>query len=784
MILKSADKIESSEDQFDIFSVRGRPVLAISARDRQFRAAAARRYPLFSSKRRFFRRTLQAAIALRLDFAWSRRRQIPEALVGSFDFQGWLEFIRERLGRCDLFPVVHGPPQRDRKRAYVHLLDASGQPVAFAKLAFDEFNNSQLEREAQILSILRDSGPRRFKTPLMLAHGLFNQNRFILFEPLPIMMAPVKIPWEMLRPAAHEIAGPLRILPRQKVLESDWWNRLLSRTDVSPQFVSELESLMADGLPVCLAHGDLGINNLVDSGEVLWIIDWEQGCEAAPFRTDEISYYLSVHQRQVISRPRIAIGGFARKFLDDKSPETWRDVVAALAFLAATGLESAQKIVANWDLTLASETPADRIGAPARAGIGASSRIAIVSNEPTPYRLHVLRRLFAELGAVCVHNIFTHTVSSPSMPWQMRIEPKLNPVFFPKNHLTLNHPISMRSIPLFRDLKKYILSRKIQMIILLGYNDLTRLLLIGWAKRAAIPVILTGDSNIFADARTPASMRIVKDFVLRWVLRHISGLMPMGTCGRAFFRRYVDHELPEFLFPYEPDYASLRSPDSIRLDRFRSKHGLAAHRKRLLFCGRLVEVKRVDTLLHAFISIAQGRPEWDLVIVGQGPLRKDLESIIPDRLRDRVKWLGFLQSDEMALVYHACDVLVHPADFEPWGLVINEATACRLPIVTTSVVGAAVELVQHKRNGLIVTPRSIELLADAIFTITRNDCYLQMRGWCDASLNRWRRAADPVNGVRAAMRHFGLHWTSSGRAGSTARGDGSAEWKDDVAREL
>ena len=110
--------------QFDIFSVGGRPVLAISASDRRFRAAAARRYPIFSTKRRFFRRMLLGAVALRLDSLWSRRGAIPESLVGTIDFHAWMEFIRETLGRSDLFPVIHGPPQQNRKRAYVHLLDA------------------------------------------------------------------------------------------------------------------------------------------------------------------------------------------------------------------------------------------------------------------------------------------------------------------------------------------------------------------------------------------------------------------------------------------------------------------------------------------------------------------------------------------------------------------------------------------------------------------------------------------------------------------------------------
>lgn len=750
-------------------------MLAISARDRHFRAAAARRYPIFSTKRRFFRRMLLGAIALRVDSLWSRRGAVPESLVGSIDFHAWMEFIRETLGRSDLFPVIHGPPQQNRKRAYIHLLDASGQPVAFAKLAFDEFNNTQLERETQILTNLRNSAPRRFKTPRMLADGMFSGNRFILYEPLPGSMAPVKIPWELVRPAAHEVAGPLRVVTSQIVLKSDWWNQLQRRTDVSPQFVRELESLIAAGLPVCLAHGDLGVNNLIVSDGVLWIIDWEQSSEAAPFRTDEISYYLSIHQRVVLSRPRYAIAEFARTFLEDKPPDTWRDVVAALAFLAATGLESAQRLVSHWDLTLTAETQ--------RARIAPSSHIAIISNEPTPYRLHVLRRLSKELGGVSVHNIFTHSISSPSMPWQMRIEPKLNPVFFIKNHLTMDRALSRRSIPLYRELKKYILNRRIQMILLLGYNDLTRLLLIRWAKRAAIPVILMGDSNIFADAQTPPLTRFIKKLVVHWVLRNVSALMPMGTCGRAFFRHYLDHELPEFVFPYEPDYAALTHIDPVALDRFRAKHGLAADRKRLLYCGRLVPVKRVDVLLQAFISIAQSRPEWDVVIAGQGPLQKELESLLPEHLHDRVKWLGFLQSDEVALTYHACEILVHPAEFEPWGLVINEAIACRLPIITTSVVGAAVELVYHNRNGLIITPRSVEALAEAMFSVTQNDRYLQMRGWCDKALDMWRKAADPVNAVRTAMRHFGLHWTP-GPVVDLLPGDGPTVWNYEIAREL
>ncbi len=395
-------------------------------------------------------------------------------------------------------------------------------------------------------------------------------------------------------------------------------------------------------------------------------------------------------------------------------------------------------------------------------------QVAVISNEPTPYRLHVQQRMAKELEGVAVHNIFTHTISNPSMPWQMRVGAELNPVFFAQNHIKATMPMSYRHVRLFRDIQRHLVQHGIQMIILLGYNDLTRLLLIRWASRMGIPLVLAADSNIFADTRTPWFLRRIKRPFLRWVLRRVAGLMPMGTCGRAYFRSYLDHNLPEFLFPYEPDYASLSNWDEQEVIGFRERHHLAPDRKRLLYCGRLVPIKRVDVLLDAFSRVALARPEWDVVIAGDGPLRTTLEASLNETTRPRVKWLGFLQFQETVLAYHACDVLVHPSEYEPWALVINEAIACELPVIATSVVGAAVELVRHRENGLIVSPRSVEAMTDALWEITKTDRYLEMKAGCAPMLDLWRRAADPVEGVREALRHFGLIWRQPAERRETA----------------
>jgi glycosyltransferase involved in cell wall biosynthesis len=380
------------------------------------------------------------------------------------------------------------------------------------------------------------------------------------------------------------------------------------------------------------------------------------------------------------------------------------------------------------------------------------TNIAIISNEPTPYRLAVLNRIADELSEATTYNIFTHTVSKPHMPWAVAPHPKIKPLFFDRHALGASNPL--RCYGLYRDIKRFVIDKQISLIVLLGYNDLARLLLIGWAKRAGIPLLVTGDSNVFGEGRVGAIRKFVKRRVVRHVLKRAAGLMPMGTCGRAFYRSYMDHNLPTFLFPYEPNYAAMEQCDASRKQAFMAKHKLDADRKRLLYCGRLIEIKRVDDLLAAFCEVADERPEWDLVIAGDGELRERLQASVPDALRDRVKWTGFLQFDDTVACYHACDVLVLPSAFEPWGVVINEAVCCGLAVIATEVVGAAVELVKHGVNGMIVPPRDVAALRHAIGEVTDPQVCQWMQTAAKDQLRHWRRSGDPVDGLRQAMRYF------------------------------
>lgn len=377
---------------------------------------------------------------------------------------------------------------------------------------------------------------------------------------------------------------------------------------------------------------------------------------------------------------------------------------------------------------------------------------AVISNTPTPYRNHVLRRLGAEITDARLASYFTHSVTS--MPWAMEVPPEANAVFFNDLSLPTHRPVQGRSLALYRRIRDDLVERDVKLVVLLGYNDLTRFMLIRWARRAGVPLLITGDSNVFSEGRVTGLKRAVKRAYIRCVLGRVAGLMPMGTCGRAFYRLYMDHDLPEFLFPYEPDYSLFEKRDEAAERQFAERQGFRADRKRLLYSGRFVRVKRVDVLIDAFARVAAQRPDWDLVLAGDGPLRQELESRVPAGLRERVRWTGFLQTRDTALCYHTCHALAHPSEYEPWALVINEAVASGLPIIASDVVGAAVELVRHGSNGLLVQPRSVDAMAEALLRVTSPGVAEAMSAQCPAILRQWRTAADPVEGVRAALRHF------------------------------
>lgn len=136
-------------------------------------------------------------------------------------------------------------------------------------------------------------------------------------------------------------------------------------------------------------------------------------------------------------------------------------------------------------------------------------------------------------------------------------------------------------------------------------------------------------------------------------------------------------------------------------------------RRSFVFVGRLVPEKGVEVLAQAYRNYRRRTTSpWELEIYGTGPLAGLFAN------EEGVSVNGFVQPSSLATILAGGSCLVVPSLFEPWGVVVHEATAARLPVICTTACGAAPHLVEDAANGYVVEPDNVEMLARALLRMS------------------------------------------------------------------
>lgn len=140
----------------------------------------------------------------------------------------------------------------------------------------------------------------------------------------------------------------------------------------------------------------------------------------------------------------------------------------------------------------------------------------------------------------------------------------------------------------------------------------------------------------------------------------------------------------------------------------------SAGRKLLLTVGRLEPQKDQATLIRAFHHLAGQFPDWNLRIVGEGSLRRDLERLAGSLgLADRVQFAGMVKQVERE--YARAQLFVIPSLYESFGLVTAEALAHGLPAVGFRNCPGTNEVIHSEVNGILVEGASrVEALAEGL----------------------------------------------------------------------
>ena len=247
-----------------------------------------------------------------------------------------------------------------------------------------------------------------------------------------------------------------------------------------------------------------------------------------------------------------------------------------------------------------------------------------------------------------------------------------------------------------------------------GWNNFGSLIAANCCLRRRIPMVVMSESSRQDEPRTwwkeAIKRRIVGLYSAALVggQRHVEYLVELGMPRERVFTGYdvVDN-----------DYFGRRTAE-IRNSKLELRNERGLPESYFLASARFIEKKNLSTLIEAYAEyrrrssafakatadkeIAANVP-WDLVVLGDGPLRETLNTQLSTlNVNEHVYLPGFKPYDELPVYYALAKAFVHASTTEQWGLVVNEAIASGLPVIVSDRCGCVPELING--NGFTLDP--------------------------------------------------------------------------------
>ena len=252
-------------------------------------------------------------------------------------------------------------------------------------------------------------------------------------------------------------------------------------------------------------------------------------------------------------------------------------------------------------------------------------------------------------------------------------------------------------------------ARGIGVIFVNGYGSRENRMVIDWAHRTRRKCF-----TFFESKRDDTKRYFWVECVKRRIVRKLEG----AICGGRSHQEYAIElgARPErTLTGYDvvDNHFFKEHAGHARSDETNLRKSYRLPEKYFLSCARFVEKKNIAGLLEAFKRYRKdcgGKP-WDLVLCGDGPLRDKLERKVNREQMTGVHFAGFQPAERLAVYYGLAKCFVLASQVEQWGLVVNEAMACGLPVLVSRAAGAVHELVRDKENGFTFNPSDISQLS-------------------------------------------------------------------------
>jgi len=318
-----------------------------------------------------------------------------------------------------------------------------------------------------------------------------------------------------------------------------------------------------------------------------------------------------------------------------------------------------------------------------------------VSNVPSPYRVNFFNQL-------SVHIDFTVLFES-----ELLHDSKFNYIQFDQfkfNYIILSKG-SLQPYSINRKIRSFILDPQYDHIIFMNYGYVTELYGLMLARRHK------RSYSIEIDGAFSKKESILKRLIKQYVFHKATHILSPGHFTDLYFKHY--HYQGNI---YRYTFSSLTDRDIINNYTMHSY----THKKTWLYVGRWVTWKGYQDVL----DVSRHFPNDTFIMITQFQQIKDLD-VLKEKYPN-VVFKDFMSTQDVFEEMKQAFALLLPTQNDIWGLVVNEAMSCGLPVITTTTCGAGLTLIEHEKDGFIYDVFDQQKLIDAMQQLDQKNKYESM----------------------------------------------------------
>ncbi len=330
-------------------------------------------------------------------------------------------------------------------------------------------------------------------------------------------------------------------------------------------------------------------------------------------------------------------------------------------------------------------------------------KIILITNMPTWHQVELFNEI-TKLNAFEFTVYYTRKMSAGRL-WNIPKNLGHEHVFLPEirfkdhwyintNILKLLNDISLSNLVIVGQYASF------TMQIAMFFCSIKRIPWVFWSE--AICGVKYGDKPLFKSEILRKVSRLIALYPIRkWPVQ----CWAIGDFALSSFNKMLKHKrFEKFLYYFDSYHFRKDTSKNNKLFTF-------------LWSGSLSKRKGFDIVVEAVKKLDNRyREKFKIIILGAG----DLENLITEELNSYFSFKGFVQHENVHNYYHECNAYLFPSRYDGWGMALIEAMASGLAVVASSQSGAAVEVVENEKNGLLLYELTSEELAEKMSYLLDN----------------------------------------------------------------